>query len=146
MTEDGFTIIRVFDAPPERVWREWTEPQRFADWYGGPEGVIPLDTVEMDVRPGGKWRATMFFGPDRREIRWSGEFREVEAPRRLVLTLTDRPGEDGVPAVVTVELIDLGDGRTEMRFEQRDDMTPGQHEAARSGWGGFFDRMDERLA
>src|SRR4051812_50111870 len=40
----------------------------------------------------------------------------------------------------------FGDGRTEMRFEQRDDMTPGQHEAAKSGWGGFFDRMDERLA
>jgi uncharacterized protein YndB with AHSA1/START domain len=146
MTGGGFTIIRVFDAPRERVWREWTEPERFADWYGGPEGVIPLDTVEMDVRPGGTWRATMFFGPDRREIRWSGEYREVEPPRRLVLTLTDRPGEDAPPAVVTVELIDLGEGRTEMRFEQRDGMTPEQHEAAKSGWGGFFDRVDERLA
>src|SRR4051794_41812745 len=91
MAEDGMTISRVFDAPRERVWREWTEPERFADWYGGPEGVIPLDTVEMDVRPGGTWRATMYFGPDRREIRWSGEYREVEPPHRLVLTLTDRP-------------------------------------------------------
>src|SRR3954447_3690089 len=93
VTEDGFTISRVFDAPRERVWREWTEPERFADWYGGPEGVIPLDTVEMDVRPGGTWRATMYFGSDRREIRWRGEYREVEPPHRLVLTLTDRAGE-----------------------------------------------------
>ena len=44
---------RVFDAPRERVWREWTEPERFADWFGGAESEIPLDTVSMDVRPGG---------------------------------------------------------------------------------------------
>jgi uncharacterized protein YndB with AHSA1/START domain len=140
VTDGGFTITRVFDAPPERIWREWTEPERFADWYGGPDGVIPLDTVEMDVRPGGTWRATMFYGPDRREIRWKGEYREVDPPRRLVLTLSDQP-DGGAAALVTVELIDLGDGRTEMRFEQRDGMTPEQHDAAKSGWGGFFDHM-----
>ena len=33
----GITITRVFDAPRERVWKEWTEPERFADWFGGPE-------------------------------------------------------------------------------------------------------------
>ena len=32
---EGFTITRVFDAPRERVWKEWTEPERFADWFGG---------------------------------------------------------------------------------------------------------------
>jgi uncharacterized protein YndB with AHSA1/START domain len=34
---EGITITRVFDAPRERVWQEWTEPERFADWFGGPE-------------------------------------------------------------------------------------------------------------
>ena len=34
MTE-GFSTVRVFDAPRERVWKEWTEPERFADWFGG---------------------------------------------------------------------------------------------------------------
>ena len=43
-------------------------------------------------------------------------------------------------------LTDLGDGRTEMRFSQRGHMTPEQYERAGPGWGGFFDRMDERLA
>jgi uncharacterized protein YndB with AHSA1/START domain len=90
----GFTLTRVFDAPRERVWREWTEPERFADWFGGPEADVPLDSVAMDVRPGGAWRATMFAGPDRREIRWSGEYREVVAPERLVVTMSDRPEEE----------------------------------------------------
>jgi uncharacterized protein YndB with AHSA1/START domain len=140
----GFTLTRVFDAPRERVWREWTEPERFADWFGGPESDVPLDTVAMDVRPGGAWRATMFAGPDRREIRWAGEYREISAPERLVLTMSDRPGED-VQELVTVVLRDLGDGRTEMVVEQRGQMRPEAYERARGGWGVFFDRIAERL-
>jgi uncharacterized protein YndB with AHSA1/START domain len=31
--EEGIEITRVFDAPRERVWKEWTEPERFADWF-----------------------------------------------------------------------------------------------------------------
>ena len=54
MDEPGLEITRVFDAPREEVWREWTEPERFAGWYGGPEADNPLDTVSMDVRPGGE--------------------------------------------------------------------------------------------
>ena len=39
-------------------------------------------------------------------------------PERLVFTITDQPEAD-VYALVMVVLVDLGDGRTEMRFEQR---------------------------
>ena len=56
----GVTITRVFDAPREEVWKEWTEPERFADWFGGAEAEVPVSTVTMDVREGGAWRATMF--------------------------------------------------------------------------------------
>src|SRR5213592_4495854 len=90
---EGITITRVFDAPRERVWREWTEPERFADWFGGPESEVPLSTVSMEVRPGGEWRLTMFAGEERREIRWKGEYREVVEPERLVFTLSDQPGD-----------------------------------------------------
>jgi uncharacterized protein YndB with AHSA1/START domain len=40
MTE-GIRVTRVFDAPRELVWREWTEPEAFADWFGGPEYEVP---------------------------------------------------------------------------------------------------------
>ena len=43
-------------------------------------------------------------------------------------------------------LTDLGDGRTQMLFEQRGSMSPEQYERATDGWGKFFDRMQERLA
>ena len=91
---EGITITRVFDAPRERVWKEWTEPERFSDWFGGPDWKVPLSTVSMDVRPGGSWRLTMFADTGRREIHWKGEYREVVEPERLVFTITDQPGDD----------------------------------------------------
>jgi uncharacterized protein YndB with AHSA1/START domain/DNA-binding transcriptional ArsR family regulator len=140
---DGITITRVFDAPRERVWQEWTEPERFADWFGGTESEVPLSTVSMDVRPGGSWRLTMLAA--RGEIRWKGEYREVAPPERLVFTISDQPGDEAYE-LITVVLTELGDGRTEMHFEQRGSMSAEEYEAAGSGWGSFFDRIAERLA
>jgi uncharacterized protein YndB with AHSA1/START domain len=140
----GIRVTRVFDAPRERVWSEWTEPEAFADWFGGPECEVPLSSVTMDVRPGGALKLTMFAPPDGREIHWWGEYREVDEPERLVFTISDQPDET-LYELVTVVLTDLGDGQTEMFFEQRGHMGPEQYEAAKTGWGGFFDRLDERL-
>jgi len=144
-SEYGIRLRRVFLAPREQVWKEWTEPDRFADWYGGPQCEIPLDSVSMDVRPGGKWRLTMFAPPNRRRIDWKGEYLEVVAPERLAFTVSDQPHDDAFELVIVV-LTPLGDNRTEMLFEQRGSMSPEQYERATEGWGGFFDRMDERLA
>jgi uncharacterized protein YndB with AHSA1/START domain len=144
VTEAGIALVRVFDAPRERVWKEWTEPERFADWFGGPEGEVPLSSVSMDVRVGGAWRLTMRAGG--REIFWHGEYREVVEPSRLVLTFCDEPSSEAGFELVIVELVDLGDGRTEMRFEQRGRLSPEQYRATGAGWSGFFDRVAERLA
>jgi uncharacterized protein YndB with AHSA1/START domain len=103
-----------------------------------------VSTVSMDVREGGAWRATMFAGPGGREIHWKGEYREVAEPSRLVFTVSDQPGEEAYE-LVSVTLTDLGDGRTEMLFEQRGAMTPEQYERAGQGWSGFFDRMAAEL-
>jgi uncharacterized protein YndB with AHSA1/START domain len=145
VAEPGISVTRVFEAPRERVWQEWTEPERFADWFGGADGEVPLATVSMDVRPGGAWRLTMLADGGRREIHWKGEFREVVEPERLVFTISDRPGDD-LYELVTVVLTDLGEGRTERRFEQRGHHPPEQYERAEQGWGVFFDRIAERLA
>jgi uncharacterized protein YndB with AHSA1/START domain len=143
MAEPQISITRVFDAPRERVWREWTEPERFADWFGG-EAEVPLASVSMDVRKGGTWRLTMFVGPSRHEVLWKGEYLEVVEPERLVFTISDLPGEDAYE-VATVVLLDLGDGRTELRFEQRGRMSAAQYRRATDGWASFLDRIAARL-
>jgi uncharacterized protein YndB with AHSA1/START domain len=144
--EEGIDIVRVFDAPREQVWEEWTEPERFAGWFGGAAAEVPPSSVSMDVTPGGAWRATMFSGPGRHEINWVGEFLEVMKPERLVFTISDRPGEDEYELVIVV-LAELGDGRTEMRFQQRGGhLAPDEYKRAGQGWGSFFDEMDRQLA
>jgi uncharacterized protein YndB with AHSA1/START domain len=140
---DGIALVRVFDAPRERVWKEWTEPERFSAWFGGPVSDVPPSSVAMDVRVGGAWRLRMQSA--RGEIFWHGEYREVVEPSRLVFTVSDQSPEAGYELVI-VDLVDLGDGRTEMRFEQRGRLSAQQYRAAGAGWSVFFDRIDERLA
>ena len=62
-----------------------------------------------------------------------------------MFTLSDQPGDD-VYELATVVLTDLGDGRTEMLFEQRGQLSAEQYRHAREGWASFFDRIAERLA
>jgi uncharacterized protein YndB with AHSA1/START domain len=141
-TETAIEIGWIFAAPREEVWKEWTEPERFADWYGA-DAEVPVETVEMDVRPGGKWQLVMRAA--RGTIHWDGEYLEVEEPERLVFTVSDEPESD-LYGRCTIELTDLGEGRTEMRFEQTGPLPPGAYKAAREGWMTFFRKVDGRLA
>jgi uncharacterized protein YndB with AHSA1/START domain len=140
--ERGLELTRIFAAPRERLWREWTEPERFADWFGGREAHIPVDSVSMDVRPGGRWQATMHH--DGGEIQWEGVYREVVEPALLVLTFSVRPGEE-THELVTVVFTELGDGRTELHLKQRGTLSRDIYEQSAEGWSSFLDRLAERL-
>ena len=140
----GITITRIFDAPRELVFKAWTEPERFAQWFGGRESTIPVESVAMDVRPGGAWRATMFAGPERVEIPWKGVYLEVAPPERLVFTLSDQPSDEA--EVVTVVLTEQG-GRTEMVFRQGGGhLDDAGYAGAKAGWQVFFDELSVALA
>ncbi len=135
------TITRTFAAPRERVFAAWTDPGQFARWFGGAGTAV--EDVAMDVRPGGAWRARMVIDNGAVEIPWRGTYQEVDPPSRLVLTLTDRPGDEY--ELVTVMLKEAGGG-TEMTFTQEGGhMPPEQYKQAEEGWRGFFDAMASLL-
>jgi uncharacterized protein YndB with AHSA1/START domain len=137
------TIVRTFAATPEAVFDAWVTPASFAAWWGGSGVEVPLDSVEMDVRDGGTWKAKMILGadnPDTPEINWFGEFVEVDRPNRLVLTLADRPGDERGHVTVTFAAVD---GGTEMRFRQTGGpMTQEEYDRTTAGWQTFFEAMD----
>ena len=138
-------MIWTFEAPRDEVWREWTEPERFADWYGGEGYAISTDEIAMDVREGGRWTAVMR-GPKDHVIHWDGEYIEVREPERLSFTVSDQPDAD-VYDLCTVDLSDLGGKRTEMLFTQSGGHMPAAaYRRAEQGWSGFFTRIAERLA
>ncbi len=143
----GFTIARVFDAPRELVFRAWTEPARFAQWFGGAASSVPLETTALDVRPGGAWKLVMLAGPERNALPFGGFYREVVPPERLVMTLTN-PADPNDPdvEVVTVVLTDLGGGKTRMEFEQRGHLSDETYVRTKEGWSVFFDSLAEHMA
>ena len=86
----------------------------------------------------------MVLGDGASEIPWRGTYLEVDPPRRLVLTLTDRPGDEF--ELVTVELLEV-DGKTEMRFTQTGGhMDAAGYAQAEEGWRGFFVDLESLLA
>ena len=102
-------IERIFDAPRSQVWRAWTEPELIAQWWGRGRKM----TVErMEVKRGGHWRFVVD-GKNGRLQGFEGRYREVTPESRFVWTF-EWDGMPGHVAVDTVELVDLGDGRTKL--------------------------------
>jgi uncharacterized protein YndB with AHSA1/START domain len=136
-SERGYTIVRTIQAPRELVWRAWTDPERFARWWGTAQ--VRVEDVEMDVRTGGGWRNRMILD-DGTEILWSGEYREAVPEERLVLAFTDVPGGTEFD-VFTVTLVER-DGATEMTLRQSGGhLTDEEYEEAKIGTTSFLDEL-----
>ncbi|PWC05499.1 SRPBCC family protein [Agromyces badenianii] len=139
-----FTITRIFDAPRDVIWRAWTDPGEAAAWWH-PAGVVtPRESVELDVRPGGRYRYTMI-APDGSEYPTAGVYREVVEPERLVFTWGDPDDDDELAPLITVTLAALGE-RTEMTFHLVGIAGAPGDDNVYDGWASAFDVLDERLA
>jgi uncharacterized protein YndB with AHSA1/START domain len=124
-------ITRLFDAPRERVWRAWTEPDELVAWWGKRGWTAQRDSLTMDLRPGGRFRVVSVSDEDGREQVTEGIYAEIAEPERLSF------GD------ATVTLTDLGDGRTRMDFRTRlpDDVC----DAAAGGLASAFERLADQL-
>src|SRR5437764_14491833 len=77
-------IERVFDAPRERVFDVFTQPEHVQKWWGPAMVGIPI--AEFDARPGGK----IFIAeraPDGATVYIAGVVREIERPSRIVFAI-----------------------------------------------------------
>jgi uncharacterized protein YndB with AHSA1/START domain len=116
-------IVRDFDAPPDRVFRAWTDPELVVKWLGPNSTEMKID--RWDAVTGGSYRYTML--QDGEEVAaFFGSFHEVRPHERLVWTFTWEGMPDGV-SLETMTFTDLGEGRTRVTslsvvdsFETRD--------------------------
>ena len=101
-------IVRDFDAPPDRVFKAWVDPELIVQWLGPKSSEIRID--KWDARTGGSYRYASV--QDGEEVAaFYGSFHEVRPGERLVQTFTWEGMPDGV-SLDTMTFEDLGDGRT----------------------------------
>jgi uncharacterized protein YndB with AHSA1/START domain len=130
-------ITRVFDAPRERVWKAWTEPDQIARWWGKRGWSTPPESVTLDVRPGGVFRLESIEDATGRAMPLEAVYREVVQPERLAWGDSER--------VAVVTLRDLGDGRTEMTFSTTVQASDELRARAEGGLRSAFDRLADLL-
>jgi uncharacterized protein YndB with AHSA1/START domain len=150
-------ITRFFDAPRERVFAAWTQPERFVEWWGPRGFTTPF--CEIDLRAGGLLRFCMR-SPEGQDIWCGGVFQQVVAPSRIVFTdyFTNSAGEKVSPteyglsaewpveALVTVLFDDYG-GKTNLTLlHHAGGGTDAEFEGANEGWSQSFDKLAEYLS
>ena len=135
-------IKRVFDAPPDIVFKAFTDPALIPHWWGPAKYEVIVDRA--DVRPGGSWRFINRDPDSATEHAFKGVFHDIVAPERVVQTFE----YEGVPGHVALETATLTevDGRTRyvgvsvfQSVEDRDGMV-------QSGMQGGASESMDRLA
>jgi uncharacterized protein YndB with AHSA1/START domain len=142
--EGELVITRVLDAPRGLVFKVWTQPEHVVRWLG-PKG-FSAPSCEMDLRPGGAWRACIR-SPDGIDHRMQGVYREIVEPERLVFTFAweDDQGVPGHQTLVTVTFAEQ-DGKTRLTFHQAPFESVESRDSHQSGWSECFDRLEDYLA
>jgi uncharacterized protein YndB with AHSA1/START domain len=104
------TTIRVFDAPREKVFSAWTNPQALARWWG-PKGFTNT-FHEFEAIPGGKWKFIMH-GPNGGDYPNESVFVEIKEPERIIIDHVSKPLFQ-----LTVHFEEVEGTKTKLIFEQ----------------------------
>lgn len=153
--EPELRLSRVFNAPVALVWKAWTDPEHFKQWWGPIPFTCPF--ARMDVRPGGSYLWCMR-SPDGTEHWTTGVFREVVPLERIVYSdsFADKDGRPVPPShygfgddwpvelEVTVTFEALA-GRTRMTLRHRGLPGATMGEMARAGWSQSLDKLAASL-
>lgn len=159
-TASKFVISRTFNAPRDRVWKAWTEPEQMAQWWG-PKG-FSADVKTLDLKPGGKFHYRML-SPQGEEMWGRMIFREIVPKERLVFInsfsdpqggLTRHPLAPEWPLQMhtTISFAEENGGTTVMvtwvpyeASESECETFDKGTESMQAGWTGTFDKLERHL-
>jgi uncharacterized protein YndB with AHSA1/START domain len=154
-TEPLVRIEEPFNAPRERVYDSWINPEVLEQWFAPPDCTLHI--VRIDVRPGGGYHWCIrnpVFGPC-----WSiGTYVEVVRPERLVFTsvIADAEGRPATPesqrhdpawppeTIVRVTFAER-DAQTVVRLEQTVSEILAKRTGAHPSWIAMLGRLNQYL-
>ena len=159
------TVTRVFDAPRERVWAAWTDPELVRRWWGPEHFTAP--SIQIDLRVGGMYVWSMR-GPAGtqwdREMFNAGVYKEIVPNEKLVVTqyMSDAAGRmidateygqhPDFPDEMTITVLfeELDRGRTQLSIVYPQPASEAEFQAMlksgmKEGWASSLNKLAEAL-
>ncbi|HEY3788704.1 MAG TPA: SRPBCC domain-containing protein [Urbifossiella sp.] len=132
-------VKRFFEALPERVFDAWLDPAAVGTWLFATE-TGTMVRVEIDARVGGRF--SIVDRRDGEDVEHTGEYLEIDRPRRLVFTFAV-PKYSAIYTRVTIDIMPSGGG-CELTLTH-EGVLPEWLEPTRSGWTGILAKLADRL-
>ena len=132
------TIRRTFQAPRQRVFDAWTQPEQLKNWWRC-NPAWSTEVAEVDLQVGGKYRLGMRDPEKDQAYVCFGEFKETNRPEKLVYTWSwEPPGMEVGETLVTVEFLDKGDS-TELILTHEQFPSVEAADEHNKGWSGCIE-------
>ncbi|MCT7375869.1 SRPBCC family protein [Chelativorans salis] len=141
-------LTRLYDAPREKVFRAFTDPEIFKQWFVPRPWTIT--SAELDVRSGGTNRFTMR-DPDGNEYPNQGVYLEVVENEKLVMTdaYTEAWQPSEKPFFTAILTFEDEGGKTRYTARARhwtvEDRKAHEEMGFHEGWGQCADQLAELL-
>lgn len=147
--ERELTLTRLINAPREKVFRAWTEPELLKQWFT----PAPWKTThaENDVRPGGSSLIVMQ-SPEGQEFPNRGVYLEVTKNERIVATdaFTSAWEPSDKPFMTVILTFEDRAGKTlytaRVRHWSVEDRKKHEEMGFYPGWGKATDQLEALLA
>jgi uncharacterized protein YndB with AHSA1/START domain len=133
-------FVRTFAAPAQLVWDAWTDPDQLASWWGPRKCRTVRDSIELELRPGGRIALTMVDDATGESWSSSGTFVHVEPPTKLVWV--DEKTVYGSGTAITTLTLAEDDDHTVLRVHVVAEQVADE---AKLGWASTLDRLAELL-
>lgn len=145
MSDRELVLARIIDAPREKLFRAWTEPELIQQWFAPRPWTVSL--VKTDVRFGGECLIFMH-SPDGNDYPNRGVYLEVVPNERIVFTdaYTEAWITSEKPFMTAMLTFDDMNGRTKYTVRVRHWTVADSEAHERMGFYDGWSKSTEQLA
>jgi uncharacterized protein YndB with AHSA1/START domain len=138
-------VTRRFAAPARHVFDAWTTEAFVREWYGYAD--FKMTVCDIDLVVGGRWRWVHEM-PDGTEIAFSGVYREIVRPTRLVFSevFEMMPGSDFEVTMTFDETEGVTTLVTHMRYQSQEHRDGHLQSGMEAGTKQVHERLDALFA
>ena len=127
----SITVENTVNAPAEKVWKFWTEPEHIVNWNNASDDWH-TPHAENDLKVGGKFKSTMAAKDGSFSFDFEGTYSKVEKNKAIEYTMPD-----GRKVKVAFE----GQGNKTRVIETFDAEGTNPVEMQRDGWQAILDNF-----